>query len=623
MLKYLYEGCKTQECLIIIQKKIKQLFTYGNLEKAIELIDNNYLDLPAEFILNYKSRILIIWGKYQQAIEFCDKYIDEPNLLTFNAMCNKADALWRYGKFNQFVNLVYDAESIVFKLQDLTEKQKYMVYSKVKWLKAIYLRFIGDIDLSLEYLKESFVYAEKNRDTEFLTHLYNGFGLLYMDMGQYKLAELYLKQALNLKKQINMNYSLSVTYFNIGCVAEIIGNLQDAMQYFVKSLENAEFFKDIRHTALSLEHIGLLYEKLNDPEIALEYLNKSIKLRDKMGNLYYIAFTLFEIIRLIKTNNLNLPVDNYLNRLKQINEDNDNNVYSQLYRLAKATVDRYSDRIYQIYSAQQEFKNIMYEPIIKFNLTMYAILNWIELLINEYNLTNNEDIMSETIDIMNYLNNLPEQILSGIYGIEILILKSKLAMIKLDYEYAQKLLNHAYSIAKEKEYIIEERKIVDVYDKMLIDMDYLRYADNEDIIVPSKYLTGLVSKQVKIENKMEKPHSIIIFKENNIILTHLFGDEGINDDLLKNMIIAVEKFMGTTFSEKIQLERMKHGDYYIILKAFMKNYYICYIFYGDNSFIPAQKVDLIIRKLNENLFEKQNWKTEIIKIIDQIILNSD
>jgi serine phosphatase RsbU (regulator of sigma subunit)/uncharacterized protein HemY len=87
---------------------------------------------------------------------------------------------------------------------------------------------------------------------------------------------------------------------NIGYLANIQGNRTKAFEYFEKSLRVREKLGEKHGIAESLSNIGSVYESQGDPHKALEYHRRSLKIREETGDKKGIAGSLASIGLLYK-----------------------------------------------------------------------------------------------------------------------------------------------------------------------------------------------------------------------------------------------------------------------------------------------------------------------------------
>jgi len=159
----------------------------------------------------------------------------------------------------------------------------------------------------------------------------------------------------------------------------------------------------------------------------------------------------YNLIKLcIDLNRLEQAKD-YLQQLGRIIEKDQNKWLHQIYNLGHATFLRAQSRAIPRGEAQKLFKQVAEEDIIDFELTVDAILNLIELLIEEFHHYRNDEIIAEVSDWLNSLVRLAQEKNSFFLLAESYLLQSRLSLIDLNVSESQRLLEKALDIAEKKD----------------------------------------------------------------------------------------------------------------------------------------------------------------------------
>lgn len=155
----------------------------------------------------------------------------------------------------------------------------------------------GDYKKAATYFFNVLKSYEDLKDTSGIISLNNNLGAAYDRMGEYdKALDCFFKAqeimtASNLperKKQV-----LPTVFNNIANIYQTKGDPQSALAYYEKSLELALEVPNHKAQGIAYNNIGKLYaNELNDPAKALEYLNKGLAFREKVGDQGEIARSL-------------------------------------------------------------------------------------------------------------------------------------------------------------------------------------------------------------------------------------------------------------------------------------------------------------------------------------------
>lgn len=132
------------------------------------------------------------------------------------------------------------------------------------------------LELSFEYARKAFDYSisENNLQQEGVAY----FNIAEVFSYQYQLdsAKKYYAPALEIFKKTNDNYNVSYTLNNLGWLANMYGQFQDAVDSYTESLhylDKEKYADDLSHIYVN---IGNSYHQLGKYETAIRYFKKSI-----------------------------------------------------------------------------------------------------------------------------------------------------------------------------------------------------------------------------------------------------------------------------------------------------------------------------------------------------------
>ena len=140
----------------------------------------------------------------------------------------------------------------------------------------------------------------------------------------------------------------------------------------------------------------------------------------------------------------------YIEQLKQLNEEIDNPLLSQVYQIVQANLLKMSTRYRDKAKAQDIFRRLIAEENVYHMVTRYALIDLCDLLMEEFRTMGDEKILNEINDTIENLMQKAKQSSSYSLLAEIHYLQSKLALTELDLDKAQQLLQQAKLIADEK-----------------------------------------------------------------------------------------------------------------------------------------------------------------------------
>jgi CHAT domain-containing protein/uncharacterized protein HemY len=117
-------------------------------------------------------------------------------------------------------------------------------------------------------------------------------------MGKTNQAEKYYKKALPLAQESCDSLLIGTVYNNLASVHSRRGNSSNALENFQKALN---YYKNKRFRAITLSNIGGVYGELSLYDRALEYHNRSLKIRQEIGSVHLLA-TIYDQIGIVQSN---------------------------------------------------------------------------------------------------------------------------------------------------------------------------------------------------------------------------------------------------------------------------------------------------------------------------------
>ncbi len=107
---------------------------------------------------------------------------------------------------------------------------------------------------------------------------FSNVGYTYLVLGDQQNALDYYNRALLLCRELRDSRTEAITLNNIGAVYDTQGDKQAALDYFNRALLLYREVKDNKNEAASLNNIGLLYKGLGENQKALDYLDQALPL---------------------------------------------------------------------------------------------------------------------------------------------------------------------------------------------------------------------------------------------------------------------------------------------------------------------------------------------------------
>lgn len=350
----------------------------------------------------------------------------------------------------------------------------------------------GHLDLALENFQKGLEIIRKLDNRSILYKALNNIGVIFLSKGPLETAEKYFKESSDTLNELDKKTPSAINFLNIARLYYSKGLLDQSLDFckqsyqnfennymrkdmafslalmaniyltkglLDKALENGEkslhFFQEEGDRANQIEILWILskiHRAKNNIEIAIEFCNSSLSLTREKGfnepktRSLLTAIELFLVKKdLIQANTLMEEIAAIANESK-----NSKNLQIQLvFRYSKALVLKHNPRLKSKVLAQEEFKAIISNSIIDFDIYSSALIHLIELLIDEFTLYNEPTVLDELKEQISTLHQ--KALEQGAYGLltNSYLLQARLALIYGELMKAEFFIAEAIKTAKE------------------------------------------------------------------------------------------------------------------------------------------------------------------------------
>ncbi|WP_188006711.1 Tetratricopeptide repeat protein [Sporosarcina sp. ANT_H38] len=171
--------------------------------------------------------------------------------------------IWEKAELNYMIGVIYTADSRIF--------------------------------ASIEYIRNALEYFRENFSMKRVLDCYILIGITRKKSEQFPDAlESYLK-AMQICDEFNLHLEKGIVYHNLGSLYGTMGNSEDAIYYYKKSIE---FKSDEDSPLISILNLVVEYSKMNNKQLVNEWCDKGIskflRLKDKNLTSYYHHFNIFK-----------------------------------------------------------------------------------------------------------------------------------------------------------------------------------------------------------------------------------------------------------------------------------------------------------------------------------------
>ena len=155
---------------------------------------------------------------------------------------------------------------------------------------------LGQFAEASERAEQGRALAELSRDGRGRARALNNLGVIAQRSGSAIVAIGYFEQSLAIYRELDSQLDISNSLNNLGFVhGTDLADYEKSLEYHVEALRVREALNDDNAVALSLNNIGIIYDRLGEHTRALEYFERSLELRTRAGGVNRSAGTLSNI----------------------------------------------------------------------------------------------------------------------------------------------------------------------------------------------------------------------------------------------------------------------------------------------------------------------------------------
>ncbi|MCK5303939.1 MAG: tetratricopeptide repeat protein [Candidatus Heimdallarchaeota archaeon] len=576
-----------------------------NIEKKGELEEKKQINCQI-----LKSEIYNKTGKYEKALSFAEEALEkckDPDdcLAILDATNETAYSYWRLGKLEEASKVLDRSEPIVQKLKN--KKINAVLYreARIYRIKGVIHHTGGNLNEAERHYRKSLSLWEQIGNKQEISSVLNNLGVLNRTKGELHKALGYYQKSLFLYKEFGNIDDIATSLNNIGNIFRYQGELDEALQYYKQSLDSWEEIGNSQFVSLAFYNIGEVYQQKGKFDTAIRYFKQSLSLREDIGNKQDIAMTLFYLISASLDSNNTKSAQRYLDRLRFIESSENNSFINQLRKIAEASLLKTSPRMKHRVEAQELLQKVLEEEIVDHSLTVIALIGLSELLLDELKISGDQEVFTLLQAMVSSLFDIAKHQDSHNLLVKTYWLQSQMALIDLDLEKARELLSKAQEIAERKGLRKLAISISSDHDSLLNQLSEWENLINKKAGLKERLefaqLGGLVVKLIKNGNVAateiinEEPVLLIILSENGTPLYTKNYVEGSQFDgvLIGGFLAAIIKFSQETFASEGSIERIKHQEYTLLVKA-KKPFLFSYVIKGQ-TYSAMQKLEALTR----------------------------
>ncbi len=446
---------------ILFAKNCKGLYYWhkNDLDRALSIFEE-CISFGANLSdKSYLSRIfnnmgLIYYDKsdFENALQYYKKSLEglpkNTKTLTSSRCLNNIGLVYKnlgdYDKALDYFKRAYQIRQAIG-----NEKEAVGVLDNIA---EIYL-LLGDYESALKIFNECYAVLESKGNKEELSINYAQLGRTYFKLGQSVQALDYFNLSLQYSRELGQKLTMAETLINVAGIYTEQGEYQLALECLRQSIG---YFKRTGNRVRFGEAYfqrGKIYFEMNLHDSAEDDYLASLSLFKEIGNEQQIAKVLYSLISLYIVQEQQIKAKECLDNLRSISVQHKENKEMYYYwLLAGASYSKKFDkRLASKIESQKIFEKVSKNKNVNLILRIFAIINVIDCLFYEYELTGNKLVLEEIKEKAQELVHIAEFQNSPKLLIQAYIISAKVSVSVFEFKKAYILLDQALNIAQSKE----------------------------------------------------------------------------------------------------------------------------------------------------------------------------
>ncbi len=401
------------------------------LQKEIYLLKIKLGKADFEYIANNAHKILK---------EF---KIQENNPWYFQIQNIYLESLWRSNYFDDAlkIGLELNLKNQIIDTKEMKEQFGYLLYN----LARIHL-YLGDFKKAQSFALESLEIRKCLPSKIDLSETYNVIGIIHGYKGESNKAIDSYEKSMQLRREIGNIKLTAYSLNNIGENYRLKGDFKKALNYYDQCYQMCLKANDIEGMRLGLVGKGTIFMNTGDLSKSLENYEECLSLFSASLSPYHQIEILFLIVRL----KLLMKIDykKELEKIYVLNKKFNDKTIKFFVKLTEAFVIKENPRIKIKLTAQDLFEEIVHEDIVNMEFTMLAMESLVELYLIELQISDNTLLLNSINQLIHDMLNIANE--QNFYPLMIrtIILESRLAFLNDDLGNCLHILEKAKLLAQ-------------------------------------------------------------------------------------------------------------------------------------------------------------------------------
>ncbi|MHA2246158.1 MAG: tetratricopeptide repeat protein [Candidatus Hodarchaeales archaeon] len=308
----------------------------------------------------------------------------------------------------------------------------------------------GNPQKAIRILRDYLTISEKLQIPEAVSLSLSSMTFAYALLGDFSLAFECLERSLPLCKPLQNRKWIYAFYLNMsGVYYHLTGDLVKAEKDLKEKISIDEELNNEIGLPWGYYNLARVYKHKYEFDESLAAFNKSLPIFEEKEDILGIACTLFQIILIKLELKLRDEAKDYLQKLKGQSDRNHLQANVRI-NLAEGLILKSGHRAVHKTEAQKLFEKIISDEIVDHEMTVIAMLNLCELLIEEIRTYREEEAISEFEELIEGLLKISKDYNSYSLYVDILLIKSRYQLVMGNSKEAETILEQGFILTEEE-----------------------------------------------------------------------------------------------------------------------------------------------------------------------------
>ncbi len=301
--------------------------------------------------------------------------------------------------------------------------------------------------------------------------LYN-IGHLYRLKGDFRSSEEAYLEHLTWAEKAGAEIHIALASGNLGAIYRARGDFDQALRCYERQMEIFKRIGRIKDYLGGLASCGRIHYAMGFPDKALVLLEESLTLAEVQEQNGLLgggirAYNILQIIMILVDEGLVDEAQQRLEQIRLISEETKSTDDERAYRVATALVLKSSMLPRKMVEAKEHLVEVIDGSFLHYEISALTLLILSELLVNELQMTGDQEVLESLNVRLTKLSEMANEQESTLLLVETLLLQSKVALLQLEADKANRLLNQAQSLASQKGLRNISKRVIDEHDVLL------------------------------------------------------------------------------------------------------------------------------------------------------------